>query len=64
MQLSIVIPTLGRPALLRRVLDRLDRSFPFIGPRAWGSADTVYRQALAEPFLEAWRSKADTWAAR
>ena len=33
MRLSIVIPTLGRPALLRRVLDRLDRQTA--GPEAF-----------------------------
>jgi GT2 family glycosyltransferase len=30
-------------------------SFPLIGARVWGSADAVYRQALARPFLDAWR---------
>lgn len=29
---------------------------PVIGKRVWGSADAVYRQALAGPFLEAWRA--------
>jgi GT2 family glycosyltransferase len=29
---------------------------PVIGPRVWRSADAVYRQALAGPFLEAWEA--------
>lgn len=33
---------------------------PWLGPRVWGSADIVYRQALAEPFLAAWDSAGDT----
>jgi hypothetical protein len=64
-QLSIVIPTLGlvaehvHPMNLdfwkrrgARLAHLIPHSFPFIGPRVWGSADAVYRQALAEPF---WR---------
>ena len=31
---------------------------PVVGPRVWTSADAVYRQALAGPFLEAWNDAA------
>jgi GT2 family glycosyltransferase len=44
-------PARGRGARLARFVPR---SAPFVGPRVWGSADAVYRQALAEPFLAAW----------
>jgi GT2 family glycosyltransferase len=33
------------------------RSFPVLGRRVWGSADAVYRQALAGPFLAAWHAE-------
>ncbi len=42
----------GRGARLVRFVPR---SLPLIGPRVWGSADAAWRQALAGPFLEAWR---------
>jgi hypothetical protein len=47
----------GRPAKGRgeRLARFVPRSVPVLGPRVWASADAVYRQALAEPFLAAWR---------
>ncbi len=42
----------GRGTSLIRLVSRRT---PVIGPRAWGSADAYFRQALAEPFLAAWR---------
>lgn len=33
-------------------------SMPLLGLRVWGSADRLYRQALAEPFLIAWHEAA------
>ena len=44
-------PARGRWARLARFVPR---SAPVIGERVWRSADAVYRQALAGPFLEAW----------
>lgn len=48
----------ARPA--RGLGERLARfvppSFPVLGPQVWHSADLVYRQALARPFLAAWRA--------
>jgi GT2 family glycosyltransferase len=49
-------PARGRGARLARFVPR---SFPFLGPRVWGSADTVFRQTLAGPFLRAWEASAD-----
>jgi hypothetical protein len=46
-------PARGRGARLARFVPR---SFPYLGPRVWGSADAVYRQTLAGPFLEAWEA--------
>jgi GT2 family glycosyltransferase len=37
-----------------RLAGFVPRSFPLLGPRVWASADAVYRQALAQPFLESW----------
>jgi hypothetical protein len=39
-----------------RIARFVPRWVPFLGCRAWGSADTVYRQALAKPFLDSWQS--------
>lgn len=44
-------PARGRLAPLIRYLPR---SVPWLGPRAWASADLHYRQALAPDFLAAW----------
>jgi len=44
-------PAKGRGA---RVARFVPKSFPLLGPWVWQSADAVYRQALAGPFLEAW----------
>ena len=41
----------GRGAALIRILPR---SFPVAGERAWRSADTAFKQALAPDFLDAW----------
>jgi GT2 family glycosyltransferase len=41
----------GRGARLARFVPR---SVPVLGPRVWASADACFKQALAEPFLEAW----------
>jgi GT2 family glycosyltransferase len=46
-------PARGRGARLARFVPR---SVPFVGPRVWGSADQMFRQALAGPFLEAWEA--------
>jgi GT2 family glycosyltransferase len=46
-----------RPAargLGRRLIKRVPRRTPYLGPRVWTSADLFYRQALAPAFLEAW----------
>ena len=40
----------------RSLIRWVGRSFPWLGPRAWESADLYYRQALAPLFLEAWDS--------
>ncbi len=47
-------PPAGRG--VARLAGVVPRSVPVVGPRVWGSADLAYRQALAGPFLEAWRS--------
>jgi glycosyltransferase involved in cell wall biosynthesis len=39
-----------------RLAGFVPRSLPVLGPRVWSSADAVYRQALAEPFLDSWRT--------
>jgi GT2 family glycosyltransferase len=44
-------PARGRLARLARVVPR---ATPFLGRRVWASADAVYRQTLAGPFLDAW----------
>lgn len=44
-------PARGRWARLARFVPR---DAPLLGQRVWRSADAVYRQALAGPFLEAW----------
>jgi glycosyltransferase involved in cell wall biosynthesis len=46
-------PAKGRAARLARFVPR---STPVIGPRVWGSADAVFRQALAPSFFEGWRA--------
>lgn len=50
----------------RRFGERLARyvpaSVPWLGARVWGRADALYRQALAGPFLEAWRQIAGNQA--
>jgi glycosyltransferase involved in cell wall biosynthesis len=33
------------------------RWVPLLGPHVWSRVDLYYRQALAEPFLEAWRTR-------
>jgi GT2 family glycosyltransferase len=52
-QAAAAPPARGRGARLARIVPR---SFPFLGPRVWGSADAVFRQTLAGPFLEAWEA--------
>jgi GT2 family glycosyltransferase len=46
----------------RGIAGRLARwvppTVPALGPWVWGSADAAWRQALAEPFLAAWRADA------
>jgi len=56
-------PARGRGARLIRVVPR---GFPWLGQRAWASADTYYRQQLAPSFLAAWEraEDADDEAAR
>jgi GT2 family glycosyltransferase len=44
-------PARGRGERLARLIPRW---VPVVGERAWRSADAVYRQTLAGPFLEAW----------
>lgn len=46
-------PAKGRAARFARVVPR---STPMLGPRVWSSADAVYKQILAEPFLAAWQA--------
>jgi GT2 family glycosyltransferase len=46
-------PARGRSARLARFVPR---SLPFLGPTVWGSAEQVFRQTLAGPFLEAWEA--------
>jgi len=41
-----------------RILARVPRGFPWLGPRVWSSVDTYFRQALAPHFLEAWEAAA------
>lgn len=41
----------GRSA---RMVSLVPRSTPVLGKLVWGSADAVWRQALAEPFMAAW----------
>ncbi len=48
-------PARGRAAPLIRWVPR---SFPVLGELAWRSADALYRQALAPPFLRAWEAAA------
>ena len=48
-------PAKGRGERLARFVPRW---VPVVGPRVWASADAVYRQALARPFLEAWDAAA------
>jgi GT2 family glycosyltransferase len=38
----------------RHLIRLVPRRLPWLGPRAWGSADLYYRQALAPEFLAAW----------
>ena len=52
-QAAAAPPARGRGAKLARFVPR---SVPYLGPRVWGSADAVYRQTLAGPFLEAWEA--------
>jgi len=40
----------------RALIRWIPRSFPWLGERAWNSADLYYRQALAPGFLDAWRA--------
>lgn len=49
-------PAKGRGERLARFVPRW---VPVVGERAWWSADAVYRQALAGPFLEAWHGDAE-----
>ena len=49
-------PARGRWARLARFVPR---ETPVLGRRVWSSADAVYRQALAGPFLEAWDAAGD-----
>ena len=49
-------PARGLGARLARFVPRRT---PVIGARVWGSADAVFRQALAGPFLAAWRADSD-----
>jgi GT2 family glycosyltransferase len=39
-----------------RVVRFVPRSVPWLGRKAWGSAETYWLQALAVPFLEAWET--------
>jgi GT2 family glycosyltransferase len=47
-------PAKGLGARLARVVPP---SLPVLGPRVWASADAVYKQALAKPFLDAWHAE-------
>jgi glycosyltransferase involved in cell wall biosynthesis len=40
-----------------RLAGVVPRSLPVLGPRVWASADAVYKQALARPFLDAWHAQ-------
>lgn len=40
----------------RALIKLVPRSLPWLGEKAWSSADLYYRQALAPIFLEAWES--------
>jgi GT2 family glycosyltransferase len=54
----------GRPAASRqaaRLARWVPRRFPVLGRRIWWRADLFYRQALAEPFLQAWGTAA-SWS--
>ena len=44
-------PARGRAA---RLVKRVPRDFPGLGPRVWGSADAYFAQQLAPAFLDAW----------
>jgi GT2 family glycosyltransferase len=44
-------PAKGRGARLARFVPP---EFPWLGERVWASADAVWRQALAVPFMESW----------
>jgi hypothetical protein len=55
-QAARAAPARGRGARLARFVPQ---SVPVLGERVWRSADSVYRQALAPPFLEAWRAAGD-----
>lgn len=48
----------ARPArgLGARLAGLVPSTVPLIGRWVWGSADAVYRQALAKPFLDAWNA--------
>jgi GT2 family glycosyltransferase len=46
-------PARGRGDRLARFVPK---GVPILGPLVWGSANGVYRQALAQPFLDAWRA--------
>jgi GT2 family glycosyltransferase len=46
----------GRGARLVHVVPR---EVPWLGPRAWSSAEAFWLQTLAEPFLEAWYAAGD-----
>ena len=48
-------PAKGRGAKLARWIGP---DFPVLGERVWRSADAVWRQALAVPFMEAWEADA------
>jgi hypothetical protein len=51
-------PAKGRGARLVRFVPP---GFPVLGERAWRSADAVWRQALAVPFMEAWEEAGDAY---
>ncbi len=42
----------------RHLIKWIPRRFPWLGERAWRSADLYFRQALAPPFLAAWEAAA------
>jgi GT2 family glycosyltransferase len=52
-------PAKGRGARLVRFIPP---GFPWLGARVWASADAVWRQQLAVPFMAAWREAGGTAA--